>query len=420
MRLSNELWDGFVQRHHTKEPTVWRHAFAEPFAQMSEVFDWLLLAATRCEQGDDRIPYRLYSSGARLPDAAGHLPRRSDGSVAGYLDRLDRELGQVGLLVNELQAVHPAVWLRSIDFLRALYARVGMPAGYALLDIFSGSYTKGFFGVHKDDQDVFTIVLEGKKRLLVWPFEALADLPGAEGAEPWNVHDLSHVDIEAHRATATVLEGEPGDLLYWPASYWHVAETAGKREQVTTLSLGLRRHPDPTSGIALTMKELVDEERSAFSEWLPHPSLGGCDVATAMDRARNATRCMVESPAFADRHDVRLLERLTAFGFREVPDPLPAEPLEPTAVLCATSEQPVSWLRTGDDILWSAHGYAFRFPYHSGLERLFSRVCQGREEQVAEWIRAATGDSASGLPPDAVLHVIGMLLRHHAVRIVGR
>lgn len=418
MTLDDSFWDPFVERHHGKEPAAWRGVFADPFVEMEDVFDWLLRAAERCRQGDRPQHYRLYSGSELLSDPVPHLPRPTDRSVAGYMTRLEAELGQVGLVVNELQATHPALWHRMLDFLRGLYARIGMPAAGALLDLFSGSYAKGFFGLHKDDQDVFTFVLEGEKRLLLWPFETFAAHSEAQGASPQSSWGLTRVDVEAFRDQAIVLEGEPGDLLYWPASYWHVAEAVRPGEQVTTFSLGLFRHPDPLQSIAMTMQELCDEDFATLPDTLPHPS-GTSDVAAALDRARDTTRRVLSSPTFAERHDARLLERLTAFGFRVVPDPLPHEALQPTDVVCATSAQPVSWVHIGDDILWSAHGYAFRFPFHSGLERLFSRIGERREERIADWIDLATSDSsATGLPADAVLHVIGMLLRHHAIRRV--
>src|SRR5436853_158779 len=79
---------------------------------------------------------------------------------------------------NAFQALHEGIWRRSLGFLEGLYGEVGIPYGGALIDLITGSYTRSFLGFHKDDQDVFTFVIEGNKRLVAWPFETFRDVAG--------------------------------------------------------------------------------------------------------------------------------------------------------------------------------------------------------------------------------------------------
>jgi hypothetical protein len=83
--------------------------------------------------------------------------------------------------------------------------------------------------VHKDDLHIFYFVVEGKKTLSLWPFEMLsgreevpkdADFIHRDGA----IHLRDKADEARLLSQAITLEGRSGDLMYWPASYWHRAE----------------------------------------------------------------------------------------------------------------------------------------------------------------------------------------------------
>lgn len=82
-------------------------------------------------------------------------------------------------------------------------------------------------------------VIRGPKRMLVWPYEALLEHVSDPDTdlryEGW---DLDELDPAGLRGQATVLDGDSGDLLYWPASYWHVAE-ADERQLSLTLNLSV-------------------------------------------------------------------------------------------------------------------------------------------------------------------------------------
>ena len=104
------------------------------------------------------------------------------------------------------------LWRRVRGFFRAWLGRTGMPAGGTSASLALTHDPATPLGVRRDDRDAFTWVVSGRARVFLWSSEAF------------------------DRDRATVLEGEPGDLLFWPSTCWHLTEPVGG--PVITLSLG--------------------------------------------------------------------------------------------------------------------------------------------------------------------------------------
>src|SRR5262249_19781349 len=103
--------------------------------------------------------------------------------------------------------------------------------------VFLRNHEATSFGVHRDEASVFLLPVEGCKRILAWP-------PGE--LEAGEVRFAS-LDYEAHRGRALVMEGEPGDVLYWPSSHWHVGESVTPWS--ASISLGIRLHFQPVAEV---------------------------------------------------------------------------------------------------------------------------------------------------------------------------
>jgi hypothetical protein len=153
-----------------------------------------------------------FVQGAR-PSAAKGLPRAEDGSFAGYHERLSG-LPSYFLQAPHLQAGDALVWQRCQSFLTRLYGYVGVPSQRAFCDVYVGRYQSTPFGIHIDGASNFTFGIEGKKTLYLW--------------EPEFYHaKLAHlVDVDYRRFLrhAIALTVGPGEVIYWPSRYWHIAE----------------------------------------------------------------------------------------------------------------------------------------------------------------------------------------------------
>lgn len=262
-------WKTFVRHHHGRRPTVFRDVLDRPLASSGEVFE-AFLALMSGEHRSSAL--RIAGNGQRQLDLdLDMLPRSADRSVAGYVTRLSRRVSDPGIAVNHLQAGSSVLFGRVVPFLDALYSRIGVPTGGALLDLFAGTYRQSFVGLHKDEQDVFTFVLSGRKRFLLWPFETLADRFGVGEGARFRPHTLTEWGgrLETLRDDAMVVEAGPRDVIYWPSSYWHIAESDGAF--VSTLALGIFPRTKPVllgEALANTAERISNyETRGAVHRW---------------------------------------------------------------------------------------------------------------------------------------------------------
>lgn len=360
------FWRTLSNEHiAVRKPGVWRNPLGGPMATPEEVFGWLRSVSGAVRRKDTRASFRLFANGkARALKAADH-PTAEDGSVAGYVRRLDATYGEAGFVVNNFQGADPEIWRRAQGVLAGLAEADGVRPGAAIFDLFAGAYRSGFFGVHKDDQDVVTFVLEGRKRFLLWPYEYFATRPEVAAGSELKVVLLKGLDYAAYREDAIVVEGEPGDVFYWPAEWWHVAESDG--ELCTTFALGLFR----------------DESRFQPVD-----------------------------------DDAERLARTTAFGYFVRPDPLPRGTALPEgAVLHAPVPRSVAW-NPGDDgvLLLAAGGAIFRFPAARPLVSLLERAASGAPLDVNATVAALGTEEVE---PAALRHLIGVLFRHHALVLLA-
>ena len=231
-------WARFLREHYRRRPAVFSGVLDQPLASGREAFAITRAGAVPSRSG--RSPRLRHQEGTRPVAAEGpREPRASDRSVAGYLARLERDGGSYGYIVNDAQAASAPLFARMGGFLDALYTQIGMPTGGALLDLFAGHYRRPLLHPHKDEQDVFTFVVAGRKRFLAWPFDLLARRFAVPEQHRFTPYTLPAARLNALRSEAMVLEAGPGDVIYWPADWWHAADPTGSL--VVTLGLGIYR-----------------------------------------------------------------------------------------------------------------------------------------------------------------------------------
>lgn len=398
------FWDAFVATYHGRRPGAWRRPFATPIARPDEAFSWLLAAR------DEGL--RVFAGADALDPLPGALrPAPEDGGCAAYLRRLRAALGDAGAMANHLQALDAGLYNRLRAFLAGLYARAGAPSGGALLDLFLGAYRKSFLGLHKDEQDVFTFVVEGHKTFLVWPYEVFADHPDvAPGSEAAPVM-LGDADYESERARATVLEGDAGDVFYWPSDHWHVAESDGA--PCVTLSLGLFPGGDPVRFLTEAARALCDDGAMPAPPVVAHTSGASGDARALLDARAREVEALLRHPVLRARMDAQCLGWLTSYGFRHLPAARPREDLADDAAVRATVPGAVAWFDDGaGGLVWSVSGQLFRRAPDPGLTALFNEVNTGNAATVGALVARAT---AAGLDATAARAVLATLWRHHGI-----
>lgn len=401
--------DALAAAVRARTPSVWRAADLDRL-------DPDLLFAAVCEAvagPQDRASARprIYQDGSAcepiLPDL---LPNAADGSFAGWLDRVERTRGDTALIVNDFQAASLEMWRAARRVMSPLAEAIGVPAAGASWDLFSGRYARTAFGVHKDDQDVITLVVEGHKRFHLWPFEALAHLPGVTPGLRLRGHGLGDpADLPA----PLVLDAAPGDVLYWPAEWWHVA-VAADDTLVTTVGIGLFRPTDPL--------RLVAEAVAAAGEGLPPAPLPALppsgDLTAAADQLWDDILAWLATPALRAEARPLLLGWASALGFAALPSLPDAAPFTGGTIRRAG---PLVWTRADPETLsLGVSGRVIPLPWHPALPELLQALYEDRALSVADVRHQLTtprreGDVEHTCDPDVADTLVGLLVAMEGV-----
>jgi hypothetical protein len=346
-------WDEFVDRFWDKAPVLIRGVAPAPFEER-EVFD-AAVAGTRPAHPLTMPPNTQFTVERRQQlTPSDLLPRPADGDLAGYERRLAHRLDgrRYALVVNGFHTFHYPQWDRERTCYRGLWERVGVPVSAAITTMFHGTYEHSPVGVHKDRFATFMFCLRGRKRMRFW------------GGRPWTAPVSTVLDYGAYLDDSLAVDAGPGDLLYWPSSYYHVGESAGA-EPATSVNVGIPRehhHARYELGDLLADGELASvADPAAALDYLPSvsaPLLTPHDTGDLLPPALSEALTAIRGRCAPDRlrdHTVALtLRHATADGLHPVPPPAPPAPL-PAAVRAVT---PIATAGSPTGSWYAANGHA--------------------------------------------------------------
>ncbi|MFF7791783.1 JmjC domain-containing protein [Streptomyces sp. NPDC007991] len=311
-------WDTFVDHFWDRKPVLYRGVGDAPFAE-AEVFETAVLGS--------RPPHPLAVPGnvqflverRQQTQPRDYLPELSDRSFDGYerrlADRLDRQ--RYALVVHRFHAFSHPLWARAQRFYAGLWERVGQPTHTAGSTLFHGSYEHSPVGVHQDRFATFMFCVRGTKRMRFW------------AERPWSDPVHTVLDYQPYLASSFVAEVEPGDLLYWPARYYHVGESSGDAP-ATSVNVGIpRREHRPYYEIKDLFRgtEPVASASLFTADAGPDGRLSGA-LPTALADAVDAFAGCLSEDRFADRATSLALRVRTAGGFWPTRPPAGLRPLD--------------------------------------------------------------------------------------------
>jgi hypothetical protein len=222
-------WDELVARWWERRVVVFRGVGA-PFA-LRDAFAGAV-AAGRHQLGQThdlaaRLDIRFSIDGQPQAFVAPWLPVARDRSFAGYAARLAGALDdrRHGLIISRFHRHARAVWSAERAMFAPLWQRIGLPLTGAITTLFHGDYEATPTGCHKDRFTSLLFALAGRKRMRFWP------------VRPWTEPVSTMPRYEAYRSTSFAIEVGPGDVLYWPSSYYHVGEGVGGMS--TSINVGI-------------------------------------------------------------------------------------------------------------------------------------------------------------------------------------
>jgi hypothetical protein len=266
--------------------------------------------------------------------------------------------------------------------------------------------------VHKDTAGVFTHVISGTKRYFTWPFAVFRDLAGDEALQR-QVNLPASVRVEEHRGTATVVEGGPGSVMYWPSDRWHCATS----DRTATVSLHVA-HYQWQDRLAAVLRRL---RKQAEAELGPARFLGGSADATQLDRAAAIEAAVTKAVTrILDNGELELharldqLRRRTASNFEVVPPPRPCPELTETDRFGVPDVSAAATLAVAGTTYLSVNGHVMRVRGGDWLDGFLTALEPGATTTLAGWrdaMRAAGGPADL----DAAATLVRELVRRGAL-----
>ncbi|WP_327069768.1 JmjC domain-containing protein [Kitasatospora sp. NBC_01302] len=389
-------WDEFTARYWDRRPVLIKALHPAPF-ELREVFAAAALAAR--PPGSYLMPPNAQFAVGRFQQSepANWFPRAEDGTFDGYRQRLDAELAafskerRYALVVHAFHAFHAGQWERERAFFEPLWERTGLPLSGAITTLFHGSYEHTPVGVHKDRFATFLFALEGRKRMRFWR------------ERPWTEPVTTVLDYRPHLAASFTAEPEPGDLLYWPADYYHVGESLDATA-ATSVNVGVPREAhravydvddlllgkapdamvDPDAG-------LVRLPAATAPLSVPEPPTDGA-LPEALEQTLRVFQEYGDPDRMRDRVASVSLRNWSASGLCPAPPPEVPQPLDDGTAVRARAR--VLYEPADGALLCAANGHVLRTTLtRQQVEPLLRRLAE-REPVLV-------GELTAGLPPAA-------------------
>lgn len=203
--------------------------------QAKDIFEMLVQYSDTCRKLKTASGYKFYVKSQLLYDheILKLLPTQKDKSLAGYHKRMARKYADYCLVCDELSQVASQHWGTLAEFMHDLFEKSGMPKRFSEVGLYLGNYKKTPFGVHVDGCGVLSFPVIGKKSFRVWSSETVEHYPDIKDS----------FEYSTFLKQSTLLNVRPGDVAYWPSTYWHIAESDGSFNATWSIGIWLEGNP---------------------------------------------------------------------------------------------------------------------------------------------------------------------------------
>jgi len=360
-------WAHFARHFWSQRPVLYKRLAQPPFEQ-GEVFRAAVTAAHahRADQAARLARFTIGREQLMHPDET--LPAVHDDSFEDYDARVRALLGEqrYALIINGFHAHDLALWLRERAFFAPLWQQIGQPLTGAITTLFHGNYEHSPVGVHKDRFATFLYALRGRKRMRFW------------SRKPWRAAVSTVVDYQEYLGDSFIGDVEPGDLLYWPSSYYHIGESIdGAVATSVNIGIPIEEHQALYDVEDLLIGPFETPRLNSFGQHsaqsLPtvaapmmvrapqRNSVLAAGLPPALDAALRAMRERLQPTAMRESATHASLKRWTAGGFEPVPVPARRKALADAVVVCGMPAFPLRWHAAVGRGCWvAANGHLYR------------------------------------------------------------
>lgn len=386
--LPDSVWADFATNWE-KLAGVLPGVLPRPLVYPELLFDALVRAARLRRLGVPSVAFSFWINARETKDLGELLPGPEDKSLAGYDARLADQLrgAEFTLLLANPHLYCNKLWDRVRVFIRGLYRQVGVPCGGVDTGIFLGRYLRTPFGVHRGQMSVLTFPVYGEKHFRLWP--------RGYGDAHEDIRDS--LEYPDHISNSLELRAGEQDMLYWPADYWHIAESAGSF--TAALNLGCWWDRPPLSRVLLEVSQQLAERMDGVGNEMSLDYARAVSgepqefVPAQMAEALSVIRQTVSDDRIEEALALETLRTLSADGFRDLPEPLPFEsPRWRGEVIERIPERPVLSMRGADGTLHvAANGRLFSAGDSARLRRLLKGLELGEKVKLDDSVAKAAG-----------------------------
>lgn len=318
IQIGGDFWSSFVADYWEKRPKVFQSVLQTSPLTEDDVIQ-SLESVKKLAAGQD---VRLYAGNRLVLGREALRFATSASDLSTYVNSVSDSLSgdPCGIVVNNIHLYCPRLWSFFESLTADLASHVGIPGSMVHSAMLIGNYTTTPFGIHRDDAGVLTFVVKGPKRMLVWPYNYFANR-----RDVIRIGDTVLAEPESFADDALVLEAGPGDIMYWPSSYWHVAVETEKHVHAT-VSLGYWFMSSISGIVADAVREALNrdlrEEAAYMGSWQNPTST----LPAELERAADALDRLIEAGEIRRRIEEYWTRRVEASGFTVVPSGLPMKP----------------------------------------------------------------------------------------------
>lgn len=396
-------WDRFLDEHWERAPA--RLRCDVPPLSPGDAFRAAAAACAPFRAGTRfrALPdVRFFSGDAQIRAPGTLLPGPRDRSLDDYHRRVAARLGdqRFQLFIEAPLVVDFALWARVRDLIAGLIERVGFPVLPIACDLALGNFARSPRGLTKRPHHaVLAIVLRGRVRVRLW--DRLWDDPPNE-----------IVDFDRHVRDAVTLEAGAGDLLYWPARFWHIEQCRDARGGCMVLRLWI---PAPgarsTDAVKAALTDLLDEhhDHDGAVPFLPVSSRRAARIDPLARAAERVAR-LSRSAELTSALRILWAKRVSAHGLEPVPAAREAtRPLDPADVICADpGGHAVRMPGETGAWIWAINGHAFALHGERAAARVLRQLAAGP---------ARVGDLCRGASSSGIRTFLDALHRLRAIRL---
>lgn len=389
------FWKSFAQDVWGKQPRVFKNVFGgrligspEELFRLSvdEAEEFAKVAGARV-----RPACQVFiDNGNIVSDSLRYMPRRDDGSFEGWAARMRKLVGSKDFFfhMNSIQTRSSTLFENYRQFTEGMFEELGLPPWKIDSDMFAGHYRETPFGVHKDVTGNFAFVAAGTKRMLLWPYESLLHLVDGRDVRELDFALPLRTFAEI-RDQAIVLEGEPGDVLYWPGHFWHSAEGNDAMSVTNNIAVYLTPSPlvDTIPGLVGQKVNPPIEETPPFT---PYEPARRQELAQAIpEQMRGATERVVQGlrelveGGLEREMELTWLRYVSGGGWLQGPMPASGMALDEARSVRLVPHAGLVWRTLANgELAFAVNGQATCLPKSHGLVEVLQRLSGGGAQRV--------------------------------------